>query len=636
VVSHLPVGLPVLTLLTAIAGGLLGFRMLSERLLPADQNVISRLVFRMYEPTLRLFLNHKAAFLVAPTLIVVLGLGAWFGLPGVLRPFENFTRKLGTDMNQVPGYVQFKHVFTGLESDDWIALDEGSWFYMPTLFPAASFSQAMEILQTQDALIKEIPEVQNVLGKIGRVESALDPAPAAMVETYVMLKPQDEWREGVTVKDIWAQINAVATLPGVTPASPLQPIEGRVVMLQSGIKASMAIRIYGDSLEGLAEASFKVADQLKQVPQVNAETVNPDIVLGKPYVEFEVNRETAARYGMSTMMVNQIIETALGGMNLTKTVEGRERYPIRVRYQRDVREQIDQLGRLPVVTHSGEVVPLDLLTEMTTTWGPGVINSEDARLVAHVSFAPSGMIGDLETVRAVEDALREAQTSGALNLPAGYALKPVGSFQNQIEANQRLMWVVPLVILTNLFIIYLQFRHLPITLAVFAGIPVAFAGGMIMLAINGIEMNTAVWVGFIALFGIAVDDGVVIATYLDQVFTRKRLTTVEDIRNATVEAGLRRIRPCLMTTFTTVIALLPILISTGRGADVAKAMAWPVFGGMVVAMLTLFVVPVVFCGFKEFKMYLGLHDRHWAGTEPSVTEIADHDASPGRLVRVTD
>ena len=234
--------------------------------------------------------------------------------------------------------------------------------------------------------------------------------------------------------------------------------------------------------------------------------------------------------------------------------------------------------------------------------------------MAHVSFSPSGIAGDLETVREVETALREAQTSGDLDLPAGYGLQAVGSFQNQIEANQRLIWVVPLVIATNLFIIYLQFRHLPITLAVFTGIPVAFAGGMVLLALNGIEMNTAVWVGFIALFGIAVDDGVVMATYLDQVYSRRRLATIDDIRNATVEAGMRRIRPCLMTTFTTVIALIPVLSSSGRGADVAKAMAWPVFGGMVVALLTLFVVPVVFCGFKELKMNLGIYDRHWAAS----------------------
>lgn len=601
--------------LSFLVGAIGGFWMLSERLRPVNQNPVSRVILLLYKPTLRFFLARKLVFFSLPTLIVLIGLGAWFGLPTVLKPLETFSKTLQADLNEVPGYVDAKHVFTGVESDDWIALDEGSWFYMPTLYPAASFSQAMEVLQTQDALIKEIPEVANVLGKIGRVESALDPAPAAMIETYVMLKPQNEWRQGITSQEIWDQINGVATLPGVTPASPLQPIEGRVVMLQSGIKASMAIRVYGDSLDGLAQASLAVADHLKQVPQVNAATVNPDIVLGKPYVEFDVNREAAARYGMSTAMVNEIIETALGGSNITKTVEGRERYPIRVRYERNLREQIDGLNRLPVVTHSGEVVPLSMLADMKTTWGPGIINSEDARLVAHVSFSPSGSTGDLETVQAVETSLHKAQQKGSLDLPAGYALKAVGSFQNQIEANSRLKWVIPLVIFVNLFIIYLQFRHLPITFAVFAGIPVAFAGGMIFLAFNSIEINTAVWVGFIALFGIAVDDGVVMATYLDQVFTRRQLSTIDDIRNATVEAGMRRIRPCLMTTFTTIIALLPVVFSTGRGSDVAKAMAWPVIGGMTVELLTLFVVPVLFAAFKEFKMNLGMQDRHWAGED---------------------
>lgn len=611
----LPLSLPVLTLIAVGLAGISCFWLLGERLRPVDENPVARLIHYLYEPTLRFFMRHKYLFFTGPTLIVLLGLGSWVGMPTVLKPLEKGARVLGVEPNEVPGWVEVKHLFPGLATNDWIALDEGSWFYMPTLYPAASFSQAMEVLQTQDALISEIPEVENVLGKIGRIESALDPAPAAMIETYVMLKPVDQWRPGVTTNDIWDQINAVATLPGVTPASPLQPIEGRVVMLQSGIKASMAIRIYGDSLDGLAEASIAVADHLKQIPQVNAATVNPDIVLGKPYVEFDVSRETAARYGMSTAMVNEVIETALGGSNVTRTVEGRERYPIRVRYERNLREQIDELNRLPVVTQSGEIIPLSLLAEMKTTWGPGVINSEDARLVAYVSFSPSGQAGALETVGTVENSLRTAQQEGSLDLPAGYALQAVGSFQNQIEANQRLMWVVPLVIFTNLFIIYLQFRNLSIALTVFAGIPVAFAGGMIFLGWNQIEINTAVWVGFIALFGIAVDDGVVMATYLDQVFTRKRLNTSEDIRNAAVQAGLKRIRPCLMTTFTTIIALMPVIFSTGRGSDVAKAMAWPVVGGMTVELITLFVVPVLFVAYKEFKMNLGLDDPHWAGVE---------------------
>jgi len=266
------------------------------------------------------------------------------------------------------------------------------------------------------------------------------------------------------------------------------------------------------------------------------------------------------------------------------------------------------------------VVPLEELATLETTWGPGAINSENARLVAHVSFATSGAAGDLESVDAIQTALLDAQglpesDPNRLRLPPGYSLEAVGSFRNQVEANQRLLWLVPLVIAINLLIIYLQFRHLPITLAVFAGIPVAFGGGMILLAIYGAEMNTAIWVGFIALFGIAVDDGVVMATYLNQVFLRRKLRTVGDIRAATIDAGVRRIRPCLMTTVTTLVALLPVLLSEGRGADVARAMALPVFGGMLVELVTLFVVPVVYCGFKEFKMNLGLDDYHWSGTE---------------------
>jgi Cu(I)/Ag(I) efflux system membrane protein CusA/SilA len=245
-----------------------------------------------------------------------------------------------------------------------------------------------------------------------------------------------------------------------------------------------------------------------------------------------------------------------------------------------------------------------------------MIRSEDARLVAHVLFSPSGAAGALETVDAVMGSLRSARADGTLAFPDGnFELQAVGSFQNQIEANRRLIWLVPLVILINLLIIYLQFRNLPIAMIVFTEIPTAFAGAMILLAVAGTEMNTAVWVGFIALFGIAVDDGVVIATYLDQIFKRRRLTSIQDIREATVQAGLKRVRPCLMTTATTLVALLPIMFATGRGADVARAMALPSFGGMTLGLLTLFVVPVLYSGYKELKMRAGLYDPDWEATE---------------------
>ena len=618
--NWLPLGLPGVTAAAALLGFFVGWWMTREKIQSMEKNPASRLMRWIYGARLHFALRHKMLMLSFPLMVLVLGLGAWIGLPTVLRPVEQVFATLGADLNQLPGYVKAKHVFTGLKSDDWIALDEGSWFYMPSLYPAASFSQAMEVLQTQDAMILEIPEVQDVLGKIGRAESALDPAPAAMIETYVMLKPRDQWRPGVSERDVWDEINAVATLPGVTPASALQPIEGRVVMLQSGIKASMAVRIYGDSLAGLAKASIAVAEQLKKNPYVNTGTVNPDIVMGKPYYEFEVDRDEAARYGMTTNMVNQVVSAGLGGVDATITVEGRERYPIQIRYQRDVREQIDELGKIPVVTLTGDVVPLDRLAQVATTWGPGAINSEDARLVAHVAFSPSGAAGDLETVEAVMDSLRQARESGELKFPEGnFEMQPVGSFQNQIEANLRLMWIVPTVMLINLLLLYFDFRNFPISLVVFSGIPVSFSGGMIAVAIMGIDMNTAIWVGFIALFGLAVDDGVVMATYIQQVLKRRKVRHVEDLRGAIYEAGVKRIRPCMMTTITTLAALVPVLISTGRGADVARAMALPVFGGMLVEPFTSFIVPTLYCAYMEFKMQVGLQDDCWRIEESETT-----------------
>ena len=603
-------GLPAVTAIVGAVGFFGGWWMSREKIRPMEENPVSRFVTFLYAGRLRTALNHKPAMLSIPAFIVVLGLGAWIGLPAVLRPVEMVFSTFGARLNDVPGYVRAKHIFTGLKTDDWIALDEGSWFYMPSLYPAASFSQAMEVLQTQDAMIKEIPEVENVLGKIGRAESALDPAPAAMIETYVILKPRDQWRPGMTERKIWDEINHVATLPGITPASPLQPIEGRVVMLQSGIKASMAVRIYGDDLQGLSKASLAVAEHLRAQRFVNSRTVNPDIVLGKPYYEFDVNRERAARYGMTTMGVNQTVAAGLGGVDVTTTVEGRQRYPIQVRYRRDLRERIDELGKVAVVTRTGEVVPLERLASVTTTWGPGAINSEDARLVAHVSFSPSGAAGDLETVAAVMESLRAARADGELEFPDGnFELQAVGSFQNQIEANRRLMWIVPAVLLINLLLLYLNFRNLPIAIVVFSGIPVAFGGGMIAIAVTGVAMNTAIWVGFIALFGIAVDDGVVMATYIQQVLKRRRIETVDELRGAIYQAGVRRIRPCVMTTITTLAALLPVMFSTGRGADVARAMALPVFGGMLVEPFTSFIVPTMYCAYMEIKLRIGLEDQ---------------------------
>lgn len=614
--SSQPIPTIVGPVILSVLAGLLVYWLMREKVRPVERNIVARMVNFFYEPTLRCFLRFKRFFLVIPLLITVVGfvIGSVYvlGWQRVTTPVEKAFKWAGADLNRIESYVEMKHSLMNLKKDDWIALDEGSWFYMPSLYPAASFSQAMETLQTQDALIKNIPEVENVLGKIGRVESALDPAPAGMIETYVMLKPRDQWRPGMTEKKIWKEINDVATLPGIPEASELQPISGRVVMLQSGIKASMAVRIYGDTLEGLSDAANALTEHLKQLPAINPGTVSPDIVLGKPYIEFTVDRRESARYGMSVMDVNEVIEASLGGKNATTTVEGRQRNPIQVRYQRNYREDIDQLKKIPVVTNTGETVPLGRLASMTTSWGPAVINSEDAQLVARVAFSLSENADPLEAAEQIKNSIINARENDVLKFPEGnYRTQVIGSFEDQVAANRRLLFIIPIVLFINAFIIYLQFRRIPLTLVVFAGIPVAFAGGMIALAIGGVELNTAVWVGFIALFGIAIDDGVVIATYLDQTLKDHPLRSIRDIRDAVVNAGLKRIRPCLMTTFTTVIALLPVLYATGRGADVARAMAIPVFGGMVVELITLFVVPVVYCGFLEFKMNAGFPDSRF-------------------------
>lgn len=612
------IGLPRVGIdaMAAVLGCVLGWWISRERLRPMEQNPVSRFVRWLYGGRLRFALRHKALALMIPCLILFIGVGAWIGLPTLLDPVEELANRCGAELNDVPGYVDLKHTFTGLKSDDWIALDEGSWFYMPSLYPAAGFNQSLEVLQTQDAMISQIPEVAAVLGKIGRADSALDPAPASMIETYVMLKPKSLWRAGVTERSIWDEINRVATMPGVTPAAPLQPIEGRVVMLQSGIKAAMAVRIYGDDLQSLADAAVAVADHLKTLPIVNAGTVSPDIVMGKPYIEFDVDRKQAARYGMSTRMVNQVVASGLGGLDVTETVEGRERYPIQVRFDRSVREDVNDLNRVPIVTPTGETVPLENLAKMSQVWGPGAISSENARLVAHVSFAPARAGSDLETVDAVMTSLNgarensDSKQSAALDLPDGnFELEAVGSFQNQIEANQRLMWIIPAVILINLLLHYLHFRNLPLSLVVFSGIPFAAAGGMIAVATMGVAANTAMWVGFIALFGLAADDGIVIATYMKKVLDEREIQSVEQLREAIFDAGLKRVRPCLMTTITTLAALIPVLISTGRGADVARAMALPVFGGMLIEPFTSFIVPTLYCGYREFLMRAGFDGR---------------------------
>lgn len=526
-------------------------------------------------------------------------------------------------------------IYKGLGKEFMPSLDEGSFLLMPTTMPHASIGEAKRVLQLQDQAINAIPEVDMVVGKIGRVESSLDPAPVSMVETVITYKPEwgeDEngkrvrlWRDHIqSPDDIWKEIVAAAELPGVTSAPKLQPIETRIVMLQTGMRAPMGLKVYGPDLETIENVALELEAILKGVPTVNPATVFADRVVGKPYLEIHIDREAIARYNISIRDVQDVIEVAIGGRRITTTVEGRERYPVRVRYLRERRDSIEELREILVPAPDGRQIPLGELSEVEFVRGPQVIKSEDTFLVAYVIFDKEP--GNAE-VSVVEDAgalIEQHIESGDFVVPAGVSYQFTGSYENQVRAEKRLALIVPLALMLIFILIYLQFRVVSTSLLVFSGIFVAWSGGFIMIwfynqpwfldfalggiefrelfQINPINLSVAVWVGFLALFGIATDDGVIMATYLQQKFRENEPVTKEEIRNTTVEAAVKRNRPAMMTTATTLLALLPVLTSDGRGSDVMVPMAIPTFGGMTVAILTVFVVPTLYCWIEEAKL----------------------------------
>ncbi len=626
-----------------------------------------------YEPLLRFFLRFKAVFYLLPTISVLLGLVIWLGFDTVFGFIPRAAASLRLDARHIRAtgvWVWASHEFPGLGKEFMPSLDEGSFLLMPTTMPHASIGEALDVLHKQDMAINAIPEVESAVGKIGRADSPLDPAPISMIETIINYKPEykiDEhgnrltfayeqrdgevvflrddqgelisdpvgrpfrqWRPEIrTPDDIWKAIEKAARVPGTTSAPKLQPIAARIVMLQSGVRAPMAVRIRGKSLEEIEKVGFAVESLLKEVPSVSPDTVVADRIVGKPYLEIDVNREAIARYGMSVAQVQHVIETAIGGQRITTAVEGRERYPIRVRYQRELRDSIEQLGNILVASSRGAQVPLRQLADIHYTRGPMVVKSEDTKLVGYVIFDKRDGYAEVDVVEACRDYLDQKIQSGELQLPSGTE-KPsfIGSYQNQVRSAKTLAVVVPLALFLIFLILYLQFRSVSTTLLIFAGVFVACSGGFILIWLYGepwfadfevfgrnmrdlfqmgtVNLSVAVWVGFIALLGIATDDGVIVASYLDQSFADRRTRTKQQIREATVQAGLRRIRPCLMTTATTILALLPVLTSTGRGADVMVPMAIPSFGGMLIELMTLFVVPVTFCLIQELKRTVGL------------------------------
>lgn len=567
------------------------------------------------------------------------------------------------------------NIFQNTGQEFMPSLDEGSFLLMPTSMPYTGMQQNINYLRALDMAVTAIPEVESVVGKLGRVESALDPAPISMYENVILYKSEykvdpdghrmrfkvdenggfvrDEngelipdkngryfrqWRDHIrSPDDIWQEIVAATKLPGVTSAPKLQPIETRLVMLQTGMRAPMGIKVKGPDLKSIEEFGLQLENYLKEVPGVKAAAVFADRIVGKPYMEFEIDRKAIARYGLSIADVQRYIQATVGGMAMTTTVEGRERYPVRIRYPRELRSDPDIVNRILIPTKNSGQVPLSEMAKVTYRQGPQSIKSEDSFLVGYVLFDRDPDQAEVTVVNNAQRYLQEKIASGELDVPPGVSYRFAGTYEQQVRAAKRLGVVVPIALVIIFLILYFEFRSVAVTTMVFSGVFIAFSGGFIMIWLYGqgwfmdfelfgtnirelfqmhpINLSVAVWVGFLALFGVATDDGVLVATFLKDSFRRNEPTTIEGIRAAVVEGGLRRVRPATMTAATTILALLPVLTSTGRGADVMVPMAIPSFGGMCLQLLTMFTVPIMYCMWKEYQ----LKWKNWFG-EPKTED----------------
>ena len=612
-----------------------------------------------YSNILNWCLNHKAMFFSLPLMMLAAAACIWLG-------FGKLSSSMPTGIKETSLYQSIEMTFPGLGKEFRPSLDEGSFLVMPTVSPHASIEEAREALQTLDAAIAAIPEVEQVVGKIGRAESALDPAPISMIETIVNYKseyrtdnkgnvlsfkindsdehvynklgklipyddgrPFRQWRAEIkTVDDIWQEISKVTQSPGITGSPKLQPIETRLVMLRTGMRAPMGIKVKAPTLLSLEDFGLQLERLMREsgITGLDENSINADRIVGKPYLEINPDREAAKRYGLNVGDIHQTIQTAIGGEIVTTTVEGRERYGVQVRYAREARDNIESIKKILITSKEGAQIPLGQVVNIEYVRGPQVIKSEDTFLTGYVTFGAKPGFAEVDVVEEIQAYLVKQEKEGALKRAGGVRYEFAGNYQSALEFEQNMMIIMPLALLGIFLILYLENRSVLNTLIIFSGIAVAFSGGFLLLWLYGqpgfmnidlfghnlrelfqikaINLSTAVWVGFIALFGIATDDGVVISTYLRQRFSKDKPQTVAEIRRTTILAGKRRCRPCLMTTATTLLALLPVLTSTGRGADIMGPMAVPIFGGMLVELLTMFVVPVLFCTVQEIKRKL--------------------------------
>jgi Cu(I)/Ag(I) efflux system membrane protein CusA/SilA len=632
-------------------------------------SVISLLMLMVhyYEPVLRWCLRNKWKFLMLPLITFLLGITIWLGYNKIFGFVAKGVDITGLNIRKTSIWQAVSKTFPGVGKEFMPSLDEGSFLLMPTSMPHAGVEQNVDYIKMLDKRLESIPEVEVAVGKWGRVNSALDPAPVQMFENtinykseYVLdvngrrvrfktnkegnfllsdstvfnpkkdnlkdlntkfLLPDDhgdyfrQWRPGIRKPaDIWNEIVKVTNLPGLTSAPKLQPIQTRLVMLSTGMRAPMGLKVYGPDLETIESAGIEFEKVLKEVPSVVPSTVFYDRAVGAPYIEIKLNRDAIARYGLTINEVQDVLQSAVGGMVLTTTVEGRERFPVRVRYPRELRTTPEDLKKILVPSMTGVQVPLGELADLIYTRGPQMIRSENSFLNGYVIFDKQEGVAEVDVVEKADAFIKAKIESGELVLPAGVSYKFAGNYEQQIRATKRLSIVMPISLVLVFMLLFFQFKTFTASSIHFSGVFVAFAGGFIMIWLYGqpwfmnfslaginmrdlfqmhtINLSVAVWVGFIALFGISTNDGVIMGTYIHQVFEELKPTNVHDVREAVVMAGKKRVRPAMMTAAVAIIALLPVLTSTGKGADIMVPMAIPTFGGMIIQIMTMFVVPV--------------------------------------------
>ena len=548
------------TLVPVLCTYLIGGKVHSEM-----HNPVMRFLRRAYEPALVFALKHR---IIAALAAGVLLLGALY-------------------------------LSTGIGSEFMPPLNEGDVMYMPVTDPAVSIDEAAKILARQDELLKSFPEVAWAVGKAGRAETSTDPSPTNMNETIIHLKPESEWRHGVTRESLISEMDDRLRMPGVTNIW-TQPIINRIEMLATGIRTEVGIKIFGNDLNELETISRRVADRVKQI--AGAADVYPEQIGGSPYIDIKIDRAAAARFGIDVAVIQDTIEKGIGETNLTITVEGRRRFPVRVRYGNEFRDSPEAIGRIPIAAAGGATVPLSQVARINTVEGATMIQSENGLLRGTVLLN----VRDRDVGGFVEEAKRVVASE--VELPSGYYIEWSGQFENQQRARARLLIVVPIVLFVIFGLLFLTYRSAIEAAHVLMAVPFALTGGIYLVWALGYNFSVAVWVGFIALFGTAVQTAVVMVIYLEEAVAKKKLErgpeySARDLMDAVIEGALLRLRPKVMTVSTVVAGLLPIMWSTSTGSEVMKPLAAPVLGGMVSSLLhVLIITPVIFYWLREKEL----------------------------------